>query len=164
MSMATAGARESSSVTTSHRVLSLVAVVFLLAMAVWAGTAGQSGQAEVAHTSPGTVEAVEGSEFSVVTLTPAGAENIGLELARVVPASHPAGKHAVPYGALIHGADGTVWVYASAGAPLQFRRHVVEVAAVDGHRAILTSGPGVGTTVVGTGAAELYGTEFEVGH
>jgi hypothetical protein len=35
---------------------------------------------------------------------------------------------------------------------------------VHGQRAILANGPKVGTTVVGTGSAELYGTEFEVGH
>ncbi len=51
-----------------------------------------------------------------------------------------------------------------AGDPLRFRRQPVEVAAVDGGQAILTSGPGVGVTVAADGSAELYGTEFEVGH
>lgn len=162
--MATTTARETGGWTTSGLVSLVVAVVVLLALTGWAGTAGQSGEAEVEHLSPGTVEAVEGSDFAVVTLTPGGAEKIGLELARVERAGHPAGGLAVPHGALVHGADGTIWVYASAGEPLRFRRHVVEVAAVDGRRAILARGPGVGTTVVGTGSAELYGTEFEVGH
>jgi hypothetical protein len=160
----TTAEREMSDRTISGRVSWLVAVVGLLSLTLWAGTAGQSGEAGVEHPSPGTVEAVEGSEFSIVTLTSAGAKKIGLELARVERAGPLTGKLAVPYGAMVHGADGSVWVYASAGSPLRFRRQLVEVAAVHGQRAILASGPRVGTTVVGTGSAELYGTEFEVGH
>ena len=65
---------------------------------------------------------------------------------------------------MVHDADGTIWVYAADGDPLRFRRQPVEVAAVDGGQAILTSGPSVGATVAANGSAELYGTEFEVGH
>jgi hypothetical protein len=161
--MATTAEREMSDRTVSGRVSWLLAVM-VLALTLWAGTAGHNGEAGVEHPSPGTVQAIEGSEFSIVTLTSAGAEKIGLQLARVERAGPLAGKLAVPYGALVHGADGNVWVYASAGSPLRFRRQVVEVAAVHGQRAILANGPKVGTTVVGTGSAELYGTEFEVGH
>ena len=38
----------------------------------------------------------------------------------------------MPYAALVYGADGTTWVYATDGDPLRFRRQVVEVATVDG--------------------------------
>jgi hypothetical protein len=142
----------------------VVAVVLLLALIGWARTAGHGGEAEVEHLSPGTVEHVEGSDISVVILTAAGAEKIGLELAQVRRVRHAAGRLAVPHGALVHDADGTIWVYATDGDPLRFRRQPVEVAAVDGEHAILTSGPGAGTTVAANGSAELYGTEFEVGH
>ena len=87
------------------------------------------------------MEHVEGSEISVVILTADGAEKIGLELAQVRRVSHAAGGLAVPYEALVHDADGTIWVYAADGDPLRFRRQAVEVAAVDGGQAILTSGP-----------------------
>jgi hypothetical protein len=65
---------------------------------------------------------------------------------------------------LIHDADGTVWVYVRVGDTLTFRRQEVRVATVADTRAILSSGPQPGTPIAGTGAAELYGTEFEVGH
>jgi hypothetical protein len=141
-----------------------VAILLLLALVGWARTAGHGEETEVEHVSPGTVEHVEGSDISVVTLTPAGAEKIGLEQAQVRRVGHAAGTLAVPHEALIHDADGTIWVYVAAGDPLRFRREAVEVATVDGGQAILSSGPAVGTSVAGAGAAELYGTEFEVGH
>ena len=148
----------------SGRLSWAAAIVVLLAMIGWAGTAGHGGETEVEHLSPGSVEPVEGSDISVVILTAAGAEKIGLELAHVRRVNNAAGKLAVPHEALVHDADGTIWVYAEAGDPLRFRRQAVEVATVDGGRAILTSGPGVGTTIAANGSAELYGTEFEVGH
>ncbi len=162
--MATMSARESGRRTAGGQVASLLSVVLLLALTVWTATAGDGGELEIEHHSPSTVEVVEGSEFSFVTLTRSGADKIGLELARVEQVRSPRGGLTVPYASLVHGADGTVWVYASTGDPLRFRRQPVEVATVDDRRAILTSGPAVGTTVVGLGSAELYGTEFEVGH
>jgi hypothetical protein len=150
------------------RVLTFVAIVALLGLTAWAATAGGREAADVQHLTPGTVEHVEGSDRAVVVLTAAGAEKIGLELTTVEQVSHRAGRFAVPHAALVHDADGTIWVYTSddtsLGAELRFRRQLVEVAAVQGQRAILTRGPDVGTRVVGTGSAELYGTEFEVGH
>ena len=35
---------------------------------------------------------------------------------------------------------------------------------VEGARVLLSRGPAPGTDVVTTGAAEMYGTEFELGH
>ena len=150
--------------TVSGRLTWIVAIAAVLALTIWAVNAGGPGAGEPEHHSPSTVEAVEGSEFSRVALTAHGAERIGLELNRVEPASHPAGTLAVPYAALVYGADGTTWVYATDGRALRFRRQVVEVATVDGDRAILTRGPAVGTEIAGVGSVELYGTEFEVGH
>ena len=148
----------------SGRLAWIVAIVVLLVLIGWARTTGHGAETEVEHLSPGTVEHVEGSEISVVILTAYGAEKIGLELAQVRRVSHAAGGLAVPYEALVHDADGTIWVYAADGDPLRFRRQPVEVTAVDGGQAILTSGPSVGATVAANGSAELYGTEFEVGH
>jgi hypothetical protein len=160
----TTSGRATSDRTTSDRVSAFVAIVLLLALTGWATTAGPDEVVVAVHPSPGTVETVEGSEFSWVTLTAAGAEEIGLEVTGVERARHPAGRLAVPHAALVHGADGTIWVYAAADERLRFRRRVVEVAAVEGSRAILARGPLVGTLVAGLGSAELYGTEFEVGH
>lgn len=162
--MTTTGAQETTGWTKVGLVSSFVALAVLLALTAWAASAGPSTETEVDHSGPASVEEVEGSHRSVVTLSPRGAEKIGLELARVEPTGHAAGGLAVPQRALVQGAGGTVWVYASAGDPLRFRRHVVEVAAVQGRTAILTRGPAIGTMVASSGSAELYGAEFEVGH
>jgi hypothetical protein len=42
-------------------------------------------------------------------------------------------------------------------------RSAIDVASIEGDRALLTSGPPVGTTVVTVGVAELYGAETGVG-
>jgi hypothetical protein len=43
-----------------------------------------------------------------------------------------------------------------------FVRHAIDVLRIDGERAILSSGPPVGTPVVIVGSQELYGTEYAV--
>ena len=68
-----------------------------------------------------------------------------------------------PTTALIYGADGTTFVYTVSG-PGSFVREAVEVARVEGRMAELLAGPRAGVQVVTVGAAEVYGTEFEVGH
>jgi hypothetical protein len=162
--MTTVTVRHLATRTPTGRWAAIVAIVALLVLTAWAATAGRTEQAQPAHRSPGTVEAVGDSEFSLITLTPGGAEKIGLDVIRVERTGHPAGRLVVPDSALVYGADGTTWVYASAGDPLRFRRQVVHVAAVDGPRAILSHGPAAGTAIASVGSAELYGTEFEVGH
>ncbi len=162
--MATTTAREQDRWTRSGQAASLLAIVLLLSLTVWTAGAGRGEEPEVEHHSPATVDAVEGSDLSFVTLTRAGADKIGLDLARVEQSRSAAGRLTVPYASLVHGADGTVWVYTSQGESLRFRRQPVEVVAVDDRRAVLASGPEVGATIAGTGSAELYGTEFEVGH
>ncbi len=165
MTMATTtDERQPSSRTVAGRLTWVVAVAALLALTVWAVTAGGPPEGGPEHQSPSTVEAVDGSEFARVTLTAHGAQRIGLEVGRVEPAAHPAGTLAVPYAALVYGADGTTWVYAVDGDALSFRRQVVEVATVAEDRAILTSGPAVGAEIAGVGSAQLFGTEFEIGH
>ena len=47
---------------------------------------------------------------------------------------------------------------------LEFLRVSVVVERIEGPLAYLSKGPPVRTDVVTTGAAELYGTEFELGH
>ena len=149
---------------TSRRVSAMVVILLLLALTAWAATAGQGSAIQVEQPPQATVASVEGSDLALVTLTSDGAEKLGLEVVRVEPADHQLGGLAVPYAAVVHGADGTTWVYASAGSVLRFRRQVVEVAAVEGPRAILTAGPSVGTDIASIGSAELYGAEFEIGH
>ena len=68
----------------------------------------------------------------------------------------------VPYAAVIYDAKGATWSYVNT-APLVFLRSQITVDEIDGDTAVLSAGPSVGTSVVTTGAAELYGAEIGVG-
>ncbi len=72
-------------------------------------------------------------------------------------------RKVVPHSSLIYGAHGETWVYTSP-EPLSYVRHPVSVDYIENDLAVLSDGPPVGTDVVTVGVAELYGTEFEVGH
>lgn len=69
----------------------------------------------------------------------------------------------VPYAAVLYDAKGATWVYTSP-SPLVFVRHRIKIDYISGDVAILAEGPPVGTKVVTLGVAELFGTEFEIGH
>jgi hypothetical protein len=72
-------------------------------------------------------------------------------------------RKVVPYSAVIYGAHGETWVYTSP-EPLTYVRHPVSIDYVEAELAVLSDGPPVGTDIVAVGVAELFGTEFEVGH
>ncbi len=65
--------------------------------------------------------------------------------------------------AVLYDIDGGTWVY-QVKAPQVFQRRRVEVSHTVDDWAVLSRGPAVGSVVVVTGAAELFGTEFEAGH
>jgi hypothetical protein len=80
------------------------------------------------------------------------------------PLAGSGGLHkVVPHSSLIYGAHGESWVYTSP-EPLTYVRHPVVVDYVEDDLAVLSDGPAAGTEVVSVGVAELFGTEFEVGH
>jgi hypothetical protein len=130
---------------------------------------------DAAHNDkPATVEPVEGSELSRVVLSARAAERLGIETAAVrdtqvtfIPASlstaGPAQWRAIPYSAVLYDPNGDTWTYTSPDS-LVFVRHPISVEYIEGDVAVLSSGPLGGTTVVTVGAAELFGTEFGVGH
>jgi len=66
---------------------------------------------------------------------------------------------AVPRASVIYDLYGGAWVYTTS-APHVFARKRVEIRDVIGDVAVLARGPEPGTTVVTTGASELYGIEF----
>jgi len=140
------------------------------------------------HAAPAKVDKIEGG-LARITLTPKAAERLGIETAFVAALGTAAGTivaqgdtgtrlqgdpgvrltrsasggTVVPYAAVLYDSHGETWVYTSP-QPLVFVRHRIEIDHIEGARAVLRSGPPVGTTVVTVGAAELLGTEFEVGH
>lgn len=77
--------------------------------------------------------------------------------------SSGANRMAVPYGAVIYDLQGTTWVYTNP-EPLTFVRERVAIDYIDGDTAVLAQDLPAGTKIVSVGAAELYGTEFGVGH
>ena len=126
-------------------------------------------QKETVHEKiePAHVEHIEGSELSRLKLTEKAVERLGI---RTVPMAEEMIAHSeaklsmtVPYSSLLYDGQGRAWVYTNPEAQT-YIRHEVKVDFIDGDKAILHEGPAPGTPVVSVGAAELYGTEYEVGH
>jgi multidrug efflux system membrane fusion protein len=69
----------------------------------------------------------------------------------------------VPYSSVIYDLHGDTWTYTSPES-LTFVRHAISIDYIEGDVAILKDGPPSGATIVIVGAAELFGTEFGVGH
>ncbi|MGD8866753.1 MAG: hypothetical protein PVI01_03970 [Gemmatimonadales bacterium] len=115
---------------------------------------------------PAHVAHIEGTELAHLTLTPKAMERIDVQTAFVTQAqvsrsSEP--RKVVPYAAVLYDAAGRTWVY-TRPEPHGFVRHEITVDYIEGNLAVLSEGPPVGTEVVTVGGAELFGTEFEVGH
>jgi hypothetical protein len=135
------------------------------------------GSDKATKIQPARVEHIDGTAFSRVTLTPKAAERLDIKTgtvrevamtraASVRPAAANGSKalrKVVPYAAVLYDAHGDTWVYTSP-APLVFVRRPITVDYIDGDTAVLSDGPPVGTHVVTVGGAELFGTEFEIGH
>jgi hypothetical protein len=112
------------------------------------------------HHEPAKLEPIEGTDVQRVIFTAEGAKRVGLQTSTI----HQNGQETViPYGAVIYGADGNAYTY-TAPEPLTFVRQEIEIDRVDGNSVMLSDGPPAGTEVVTVGAAEVYGTEFEVAH
>lgn len=69
----------------------------------------------------------------------------------------------VPDAAVLYDIHGATWVYEQVG-PQTYMRRRVEVSRQAGGRSAIRRGLREGATVVTTGAAELFGTEFGAGH
>lgn len=135
-----------------------------LVVGVWPlMSACQQQSKRVEHEQAARVEHVDGSDVARVTLTQKAIERIGLETGTVEERTMSPAVRIVPYSALIYDAHGDTWVYTSS-APRSFVRQKVTVDRIAGNDVILADGPTVGTVIATVGVAELYGTEFEVGH
>jgi hypothetical protein len=113
--------------------------------------------------APGEAEQTTGALYYVI-------ESAGRELApgqrvrvETTLSGSGASRKVVPHSAVIYGAHGESWVYTSPEA-LTYVRHPITIDYIENDLAILSDGPPAGTEVVTVGVAELFGTEFEVGH
>ena len=87
----------------------------------------------------------------------------GQRLAVTLPIHSSERSLVVPLKAVLYDIHGGAWVYEQLGER-SYARHRIAVSYVDGEIAILARGPQPGAKVVTDGAAELFGTEFGVGH
>jgi len=87
----------------------------------------------------------------------------GQKLAVTLPLRSRAASLLVPFSAILYDIHGGAWVYEQLEQHVYARRRV-SVEYVDGDDAVLVTGPDPGRMVVTDGAAELFGTEFGVGH
>ena len=70
-------------------------------------------------------------------------------------------QRVIPWSAVVHDIYGGAWIYEKI-ADHKFARRRVQVKQVIDTWAVLDQGPPVGTTIVVTGVAEVFGTEFWV--
>lgn len=140
--------------------LTLAAVLAGLSLSSDPGTAAESaGGSEPAH-----VEEVEGSALSRVILSEKAAERLDIQTEAVRNEQiGGAPRKVIPYGAVLYDAHGKTWAYTNP-EPLTFVRAEIVVDRIEGDHAFLTEGPDAGTAIVKVGVAELFGTEYGVGH
>ena len=129
--------------------------------------ASAEGEAQVVKDGPAKVEPIERTELSRVTLTAKAAQRLDIKTdsvreSQVTRSGHSELRKVIPYAAVLYDATGGVWVYTNP-EPLVFVRAPIDVIKINGERAMLSSGPPPGTDVVTVGAAELLGTEYQVG-
>jgi outer membrane receptor protein involved in Fe transport len=140
-----------------------VAVIIVAGLALAACT--RTSEEAATGSDLATVEPVEGTSVSRVTLTPDAAKRLDIQTAPVLEqrgaGNGPQGT-TIPYAAVIYDPNGETWAYTNP-EPLVFVRQSITVDRIQGELAVLSSGPPPGTPVVSVGAAELLGTEYEVG-
>jgi hypothetical protein len=119
---------------------------------------GSSGSAEEAS-GPATVELIEGTDISRITLTAKAVERLDIQTTAVEKSG--AGK-VIPYSAVLYSPNGETWTYVSS-KPMTFLRHAIVVDRIVGNKAYLTKGPAAGAKVATVGVAELYGAESGLG-
>jgi hypothetical protein len=112
------------------------------------------------HHEPAKLEPIKGTDVQRVIFDAEAAKRTGLQTA---PIRQDGRGKIMPYAALIYDAEGNAYAY-TAPEPLTFVRKEIEIDRVDGDSVELSAGPPAGTEVVTVGAAEVYGTEFEIAH
>jgi hypothetical protein len=112
------------------------------------------------HHVPAKLEPIKGTDVQRVIFDAEAAKRVGLKTAQI---RQDGQETVIPYDAVIYGADGNTYTY-TAPEPLTYVRQEISIDRVAGDSVILSDGPPTGTEVVTVGAAEVYGTEFEVAH
>jgi hypothetical protein len=142
----------------------LVVAVSIVAGLALTGCSRTSGE-EATGSDLASVEPIEGTTVSRVTLTAGAAERLDIQTAAVrslIVAGGGTSPDVIPYAAVLYDPNGQTWAFTNP-EPLVFIRQPITVDHIEGDVAVLSSGPPLGTAVVTVGAAELLGTEYGVG-
>jgi hypothetical protein len=139
----------------------IAAALIVVALAL-TGCSDTSAKDEGGTSDVATVEPIEGSDVARVTLSEDAARRLDITTAPIAALGGGSARTAMPYAAVLYDPNGDTWAYTNP-EPLVFVRSPITVVTIDGNRAVLSSGPAAGTQVVTVGAAELLGTEYEVG-
>jgi hypothetical protein len=139
----------------------IVVALIVVALALTA-CSDTSAQDEGGSNDVATVEPIEGSDVARVTLSEDAARRLDITTAPIAALGGGTARTAMPYAAVLYDPNGDTWAYTNP-EPLVFVRSPITVVTIEGNRAVLSAGPAVGTEVVTVGAAELLGTEYEVG-
>ena len=147
-----------------HQLRAACASLILIACVVTLSACGEASSGydyEMAsHHEPAELEPIKGTDVQRVIFDAEAAKRVGLKTA---PIRQDGQDTVIPYDAVIYGADGNTYTY-TAPEPLTYVRQQIDIDHVVGDSAMLSDGPPVGTEVVTVGAAEVYGTEFEIAH
>jgi hypothetical protein len=132
----------------------------LLVAALLLSACGEAPSDEHVINEPLTLEEVEGTELTRITLTESAAERLGIQTAPVEAAGE---LTVIPSAAVLVDTEGIFWVYTNP-EPLVFLRHEIRIDHEEADRTFLSAGPSLGAEVVTVGVAELSGAESEIGH
>ncbi len=138
----------------AHRWMAWILILSGLLLAGCATVAEE----EEALNEPATLESIEGSDVSRVTLTQEAAERLDIKADPVLDVGT---ETVIPYAAVFYSAAGDTWTYTNPES-LTFVRVPIVVDRIRGDRVFLSEGPPAGMEVVTQGSAELYGTETGV--
>ena len=140
-------------------------VLHLLVLVLVAVGCAPSGGVKPATGTPPPIKVAKEADSGIsrITLSDRAAQRLGIETAEVgVATIGGVAETVIPYAAVIYDGQGKTWTYTNP-EDLVFVRSPITVRQIDGDRAIVSSGPAVGTRVVSVGGPELWGAENGVG-
>ena len=107
------------------------------------------------------VEPIAGDDVNRLILTEEAAKRLDIQTVAVRRSTvNGTTRKLIPYAAILYDAEGQAWAYTNP-EPFTYIRTRVTVESVSGDLAVLSTGPGLGESVVTVGAAELFGSEEE---
>lgn len=143
-------------------------LIIVLAIAGMQLMACQDKTSKYVKIEPAHLEKIDGTDLNRVIMSEKAMERLGIKSGEVreemvTYKGKTAKRLVVNYSSLIYSPQGITWVYISP-EPRVFVRHEIKVDFITNDLVVMTEGPPVGTKVATVGVAEIYGTDFEVGH